>query len=142
MNLVEELSKLADLRASGVLTEEEFQDAKAQLLGMQSESQREELKRIETLYHSGALTQKEFEAAKTAILSRGAKPSGPSKQQAKPSAPPKQEPNSAEPPPLNTDARIGSEPRFRRQGLNPKGAQTGGQSLKIDCKTAIPAYYP
>ena len=65
---LDQLKKLADLRDTGALTEEEFQANKAEMLARLH--MREELDRLVDMRNAGVFTDEEFQAKKAAILPR------------------------------------------------------------------------
>lgn len=71
--IANELEKLAELVHHGALTQDEWQRAKASILGQPKNKQDDAIERVGKLYlayKSGALSQSEFNATKWDILSR------------------------------------------------------------------------
>ncbi|MCX5971840.1 MAG: hypothetical protein NTV14_10145 [Coprothermobacterota bacterium] len=71
--LADELTKLSALKGLNILTEEEFQKAKALFLGKPSDKREEALmilKNLHGLYKAGVLSESEFNLKKWDILSR------------------------------------------------------------------------
>ena len=71
--LADEFKKLADLKSMNILTEDEFQRAKALFLGKPPDKREEALvilKNLHSLYKSGVLSESEFNMKKWDILSR------------------------------------------------------------------------